>query len=278
MSDPRTILSVVTEGDLRTYFSGKRWEGPGWKDGSFEGNVEVVRVKIRKEGLAYWVKVEATDDPSDSEEMSTEKPLKAIADFLGQDIPGGEHFERMSSFPDLLALAIHAAADAILGGGVGRRRAASMVRRLSAAPAVADSSPSFSEGPMSDLEAQARKKGWKAKLQGGPHGDPVLKIDISGVYEAEVSVDSVMYGYSFEVEGEPSVSEEGTTEDPIREFEKWTKDRDVRDAIKDAQAAVGQRKTVVEKDDFSGPKTVVAPEDRDRPVQHRRPPMEEPLS
>lgn len=284
MLEPKIILSAVTVKDLQVYF-GKKWRGQGWKDSSFDGVLgEVVDAKIWPEGLTYWVKTEAVDDPSDSDEVSTEKPLKAIADFLGQDLPGGEHFERMSASPVLFAGALRAAASAIMGGKVDRRRASLILRRLSAVPTVSKESPSGTDA-MSELESQAKKKGWKAKLRKGKDGEDVLEIDVSGVYRSEVSVDSLMYGYSFEVRGFPGVSEKGTTEDPIREFEKWSRREDVNDDVEDARGEAKSRRTIpaapggetVPAPEDQAKKTVHSPDDRRAPP-NRRAPAEEPLS
>lgn len=283
-----SILSVVTVDDLRTYFSGKRWEGGGWKGDSFDGSIQgVVDVKLWPEGLAYWVKIEAVDDPSDSEEMSTEKPLKAIADFLGQDLPGGEHFDRMSASPAWFAAAVETAATSIRSGGLGRRRAMSVLRRLSLFSRTARSDVPDTKGAIPELEEQARRKGWKVKTKRGENGDEVLEIDVSGVYRAEVSVDSVMYGYSFSVRG-ADVGEEGKTEDPIREFEKWSRDADVTDAAESAREESVSKRTVQAPEDDGGMRTIPAPEDQAKKTVHspedrrrppaRRAPMEEPLS
>ncbi len=283
-----SILSVVTVDDLRTYFSGKRWGGDGWKGDSFDGSIQdVVDVKLWPEGLAYWVKIEAVDDPSDAEEMSTEKPLKAIAEFLGQDLPGGEHFDRMSAAPAWFAQAVEVAATSIRSGSLGRRRAISVLRRLSLFSRTARSDVPNPKGAIPELEEQARRKGWKVKIKKGEHGDEVLEIDVSGVYRAEVSVDSVMYGYSFAVRG-ADVGEEGKTEDPIREFEKWSKDADVADAAESAREEAVSKRTVQAPEDDGGPRTIPAPEDQAKKTVHspedrrrppaRRAPMEEPLS
>lgn len=291
MAKPRMSISAVTVKDLKVYF-GKKWDG-GWKDDSFKGELAgVVDAKIWADGVTYWVKTEAVDDPSDSDETSTEAPLKAIADFLGQDLPGGEHFDRMSSSPVLFAGALRAAAFAIGSGRTGRRVAELIIRRLSSIPSYSKAAVPGDDA-MSELEEKARKKGWEAKLKTGPDGERVLEIDVSGVYRSEVSMDSIMYGYSFSVRGKPGVSEEGTTEDPIREFEKWGRRDDMKDAVGEAQEDLKDSGTVKAPEGGAtvkapeGGMTVPAPDDQAKKVvkNHdeyrrapRRAPMEEPLS
>lgn len=255
--------------DVKAYFRGKGWEGY-WSGDSFEGSVSVVDVKIKASGKSYSVRIESVDDPSDSDEVTTGEPLKAIADFLGQDIPGGEHFEKMSSFPSFFAHSIAMAAELVGAGMVGRRAAVRMLRRLSSFRPVADSHPQRPGTDLSDLEKDAKRKGWKAKLNKDGYGDDVLEIDVSGIYKAEVTLDAVMYDYKFELRGESSVDEKGTTDDPIRDFEKWAAKPDVKEAFERAQSAGRDQHTV------QAP--AEPPKKRAPQAPTRRAPAEEPLS
>lgn len=253
--------------DVKAYFKGRGWEGY-WSGDSFEGSAGVVDVKIKASGKSYSVSIESVDDPSDSDEMTTGEPLKAIAEFLGQDIPGGEHFEKMSSSPSLFARSLSMAADLLAAGSIGRSAAIRIIRRLSSILPVSESGPGGRPGAdLSGLESEARKKGWRASLRKDRHGDDVLEIDVSGIYRAEVVLDAIMYDYKFELRGESSVDESGTTDDPIREFEKWASRPDVKEAFSRADAAGRDKKTV--------------PAEPRRTRVHaptRRAPAEEPLS
>jgi hypothetical protein len=254
--------------DVKAYFRGKGWDGY-WSGDSFEGSVSVIDVKIKASGKSYSVRIESVDDPSDSDEVTTGEPLKAIADFLGQDIPGGEHFEKMSSFPSFFAHSIAMAAELVGAGVVGRRAAARILRRFSSFLPVAESQPQRPGIDLSDLEKDARRKGWKANLNKDGYGDDVLEIDVSGIYKAEVALDAIMYDYKFELRGESDVDEKGTTDDPIRDFEKWASKPGVKEAFKRAQS-VGREQN-----------TVQIPAEQKRRVPQaptRRAPAEEPLS
>lgn len=265
------VSAMTPLSDVKAYFRGKGWDGY-WSKDSFEGSISVVDVKIKPSGKSYSVKVESVDDPSDSDEVTTGEPLKAIADFLGQDLPGGEHFERMSSIPSFFAHSIAMAADMVGAGVVGRRAAIRMLRRLSSFHPVAESSPGRPGTDLSDLEADAKKKGWKARLTKDSHGDDVLEIDVSGIYRAEVAMEAIMYEYRFELRGESGVDEKGTTDDPIREFEKWTGKPEVKEAVGRAQAAGRDQNTV------PAPEEPKRPQAKPRPGPTRRAPAEEPLS
>lgn len=270
------LSAMVSLEDVRRYFPVKQWGASSWRRDSFYGTRGPVDVHVRATGKSFGVRIEAVDDPSDSEEVSTEEPLKAIAEFLGRDLPGGEHFERMSFMPEAFARSLAAFADLMGSGSIGRRAAIRMLRRLSSVR-MADAHPG-DEG-LSDLEKDARAKGWNAKLK-RKDGEEVLVIDVSGLYVAEVTLDGMIYEYKFEVEGSPGVTGASTTEDPIREFERWIRDPDVQDAIDEvrspapAKPGVGDEGTVPAPSDKG---TVPAP--KAAPTRQRpRPMMEEPLS
>lgn len=236
------LASFVPTKDVKKFFSGPGWSGPGWKDDQhFEGTHKHVRVSVSVTGTLYGVHVEAVDDPSDSEDVTTEDPLKAIAEFLSRDLPGGEHFERMSSSPAALATALAAVASSIGKMVMTKVAAVAALRRLAAAvPRTADSD---GRPGLEDLESRARKKGWKVRVKDGPHGEE-MKVDVSGIYEATVTVEEIIYAYDFSIGDDPDLAESSTTDDPIRELERWYKRDDVQDAKEDLKAEEMGRGTV----------------------------------
>ncbi len=260
------VSAMTPLSDVKAYFRGKGWEGH-WSGDSFEGAAGVVDVKIKASGKSYSVSIESVDDPTDSDDVTTQEPLKAIADFLGQDIPGGEHFERMSSSPSLFARSLAMAADLVASGTIGRVAAIRIIRRLSSLLPVADSNHGRPGTDLSGLEREAKKKGWKASLRKDGHGDDVLEIDVSGIYRADVALEAIMYDYKFELRGESSVDESGTTDDPIREFEKWASRDEVVEAYKRASALGRDNRTVP-----------AEPRNTRVHAPTRRAPAEEPLS
>ncbi len=273
------LSAMVSLEDVRRYFPVKQWGASSWRRDSFYGTRGPVEVHVRATGKSFGVRIEAVDDPSDSEEVSTEEPLKAIAEFLGRDLPGGEHFERMSFMPEAFARSLAAFADLVGSGSVGRRAAVRMLRRLSAVR-MADSPPK-DEG-LSDLERDAKAKGWDAKLK-KRDGEDVLVIDVSGLYVAEVTLDGMIYEYKFEVADHPDVTGESTTDDPIREFERWIRDPGVQDAIEDLKVSAppksgnddGTVRAPADAGTVPAPAPTPAPA---RPKPRPRPMMEEPLS
>lgn len=225
------VSALVQLEEVRSYFSGKPFEGR-WDGDSYAGSVSTVDLKIKATGRTYDVKIESVDDPDDADEVSTEEPLRAIAEFLGRDIPGGEHFEKMSSVPAFFAHSVAMAAELVGAGVVGRAAAIRMLRRMSSWRPTADSTTGRPGTDLSGLEKDAKRKGWKANLKKDSTGDDVLEIDVSGIYKATVVLGSVVYSYDYVVRGEDQVRESGTTDDPIREYEKWAQQGDVREAFK----------------------------------------------
>ncbi len=262
------VSAMTPLSDVKAYFKGAGWDGY-WSGDSFEGSAGVVDVKIRASGRSYSVKIESVDDPSDSDEVITGEPLRAIAEFLGQDIPGGEHFEKMSSSPSFFAHSMAVAADLVGAGLVGRRAAIRMLRRLSSFCSTADTSQQRPGADLSELEKDARKKGWKAKLNKDGYGDDVLEVDVSGIYRAEVALDAVLYEYRFEMRGESGVDERGSTDDPIREFERWASRPEVKEAHGRAMSEGREQQTV---------RAPSGPPRKKQQDPTRRAPAEEPLS
>lgn len=209
------IAKIVDLKELRGYFGpGKVWRRQKWTDGGvFEGETKQFVVDLWPVSPTYKVHIEAVDDSSDSEDIVTEKPVEAIVEFLGKNLPGGEYFESMASSPTDFVSALRMAAS----GSV----TSSAIRRfIVALELVSDASPSSSES-LEDISKHMKSKGWKSSMDADGRGAPVLRIDISGVYEATVQFESHKWGYEFSLRGIPDVKTSGVTDDPISEFQKF---------------------------------------------------------
>ena len=112
----RTIIAAVVSWDeLKTYFGkGSVWKRTDIRDDRMSGSSRYFSFDIEPKEVVYAYKIEAVDDPSDSEEGTSPNPLKDIAKFLGQGLPGGEFFEKRSSSPDGVSAILRAAADGAL--------------------------------------------------------------------------------------------------------------------------------------------------------------------
>lgn len=221
--------SLTTLADLKGYFASPPWSGRGWVRDKFEGSRGKIDVKIWPETTVYTLHAEAVDDPSDVEDVTTEEPAKALAEFLGRDIPGAEHFERMSSEPGLFAEAMDALAEVISSGLMSAARAASALRRLASIPSAAEEGKESEESAVSELERDMKKKGWTVRRR-EDGGFPALEVDVHGIYRATIEIDSVLYGYSFNFRGKPDAERTGTTDDPIREFRGWDRSKELEEA------------------------------------------------
>lgn len=226
MRTRQRTASLTTLGELKRYFSSPPWSGVGWSGDRFEGSLGLMDVKISPSTTVYDLHVEAVEDPSDSEDVSTEEPARALAEFLGRDIPGSEHFEKMSSDPDFFADALEALASVIRRGLFSRVRASSFIRRLASIPAVFTVSSDERDDSVSDLEKEMKGKGWKVRRRDSD-GFPALEVDVHGIYKAVIEVDSVLYQYVFSYRGTDEADRSGVTDDPIREYRGWTRSPEV---------------------------------------------------
>lgn len=222
---------VTSPDEVQKAFGGPKWSGPGWDGDRFEGSYGPMRVDLEPASILFNLRVQAIDDPSDSEDIVTEDPVKALAEFLGEGIPGSEVFERMSSRPSSASRIIRWTAKE--APSLGRRDAVKILRRIMAA---ASSSPRRARtareqnNPDADalekLEKRMKEKGWQVRSDDGS-----LTVDVSGVFEAQIEVDTTTWSYKFSLPGYDDLTDEGQTDDPIRDFRRWYMSRDVDEAI-----------------------------------------------
>lgn len=245
------VAAVVTWDDLKTYFGkGSIWRRADIRDDRISVSTKYFSVEIEPKEVQFAYKVEAADDPSDSEEGTSADPLKDIAKFLGQGVPGGEFFEKRSSGPEAVSAVLRAAAVAAEGR---RSRAAALraLRRASVLPhlgsALAELRPYVMRLALSEAEAfedlrkKMEEKDWRVKEGKNDAGAPKLTVDVGGVYTAEVEVDSILYDYVFQVVDRPDLTKSGTTEDPIGEFQRFYRDPDVSEAEQAAADALAKK-------------------------------------
>lgn len=235
--------AVVTLDDIKQYAMGKGVTVQVTDDG-----VEIESRKFtfhfKPQAPKFKVRIEATDDPSDSDEKVTPDPVKFIAGFLGQDIPGGEHFQKMSASPDALSGLLRRIAFGVELEDVGPRRLSRLIRRAAVLPdigllkrvllAVTRTAAGLevSKKEISDLLSKMKDKGWKVEERDND-GLPELSVDVSGIYEATITLDSVPYDYVLSLNGDKSVDEKGVTEDPINAIRAYVKSPEVERASKE---------------------------------------------
>jgi hypothetical protein len=272
------ISVVVSMDDVQGYFRGDPWR-TAVRDGSFIGWSDTAEVELKPVGPKFKLHVESVDDPSDSEDFVTDKPMKELASFLGHDIPGGEHFEKMSSMtPSRASRALLALAAMVERCEVGPRALARKLRTLSvpftASSRVADQKQD-EENFIARLRSDMEAKGWVVKQEEDDRGLPKLTVDISGIYEATVSVEEVTWEFKFQVTGAPDTLRKGRTNDPIAEYRRYYKDPDIADAARNVKSERRQ-KTLESQEEATNAPRRRAPEDSGeattgRPAETGRP-------
>lgn len=245
---------IVTPGDVKNYFKKKN---PGVhmdekEDGSLTVKSKDFDFTFTPKNPKYKVRIWAADDPTDSDEKVTPDPVKFIAGFLGAGLPGGEHFEKMSSGPYAVSGMLKRMAVATASGSVSRKRLAAMVRRAAISPYLGfvkkvvslacrlAAGQDASREEIGKLREEMKKKGWKVEAGEDDAGNPELSVDVSGIYEARISMESMPYSYEMHTLGFPDLDETGVTEDPITTIRTYAKSDKVSEALERKKVESGQ--------------------------------------
>lgn len=221
--------AIVTIDDIDKYFSGVAWKSIKTKD-FFETKSDKyhVNVFIKPFKILFNLHVEAIDDPSDSTDEVTYKPIDDMAEFLNNGISFISSVSPESVISQLKCASVEMASSRHIAA----RRLRRLVVNLSEISKTASLSTLHLEtDEIKKLKHDMEKKGWKVQESKTEFGMPELSVDISGVYKANISVDSIQYDYTFEVPGFPDSKESGTTNDPIHIFEEWSSNEDIENIL-----------------------------------------------
>lgn len=276
------ISSVVSLSDVETFFKGWKTDQDG---NEFRAVNRSFTVILSPGEALYSVKVSAIEDPSDSDEKVTDKPLEFIREFTGVGIRGACSPEQAAQ--EIKSIAINSRL-----GTIKKLDAVRRLRRLAAAIRLAEGvklkntdlsdqyghDPDWrevekSEGPSgkpssSDAQAKAQDKvldkirgklrdqGWKFHDDMSDSDLPMLRVDIGEEFEAEIYVESVMWNYDFSL-NHTSVRDSGVSDEPLVELRKFRRS----DAVKDAWERLKSEETEkVQKLDEEGVRKVEAPD------------------
>lgn len=249
------LARVLDPAELgRNFGGGAQWQTARWDGLDFVGSTRFYEVELRAQDPLWHLRVEAVDDPSDSEEVTASDPVGALADFLARGLPGGGDFfrdraaalRRMAAAlrssapptPRAVARAVFALVAKADDLGLGDTEEVPTRRRgPSSGPSSGPAQGPDETSLVGGLLRKMRQKGWDVSQGETDWGAPLLKVGIGDEYRAEVRVDSMPFSYRFGFKGRPDVSSEGVTDDPIREFKSWYRSPEVEEAWEEANAA-----------------------------------------
>lgn len=188
-------------------------------------------LKIKQNSpMFHWV-VEAVDDPTDRDEGYSSTPTQDIVDFVKGDVPGGSMLDKYA------AEQLRRMAAAILAGRCRPADVAAELRRVASRVRMADTGVSalidLHRVEMKHLADQMTGKGWRIQEFKDDSSLPAIEFEIGERYTGKLMLHDVIYDYEFAVEGEPSVTKSGTTNDLEQEFRAWARS----DAVDSAREA-----------------------------------------
>lgn len=229
------VSTFVTYHDLEEYFRGGSWEFKRHDDGNLTAQSKVFDLKFFQNPTKYEVSITAVDDEADSKKDVTEDPVKFITKFLETGTEGDDVFKKMSSFPDprLISFVLRRAATMLESGAMDLRGAAKMVRRamvvapgndrILVAVVRAVAAAGDDESDIRKVTEDMKKKGWQVVQNTDERGNPVVEVDVSGIYTAEIKIKDSSWDYSFKVKGIDESEEHGQTNDPLQQFRVFYK-------------------------------------------------------
>lgn len=193
----------------------------------------------------YDTKIEAVDDPSDSDSASTGDPLKFITEFMstgiGDEFISGMAFTKPSDVTCILrrvAMELSSGPRSPWFRKWHRTAFKRYMRRVVArlfTRRVAQSE--FEKMGVKGLKENMEKKGWDVKAV----GEYELKVNIGDVYEANIEMDSILWNYEI-VAGDGEMSDSGSSDWPREQIEAFMKQDEVIETIRAAKKAAKKKK------------------------------------
>jgi len=239
----KIIAEIVTWDALQSYFGGTGWAHIDIKKDRMTGSSKNLSFNIEPEKVLFSYHVFNLEDKSDSDEGTSEEPLKDIAKFLSQDLPGGEFFTKRSHRPDIVSNHLRLIASSI-SLNKSRLITSRYLKRMACSLHIANmqtkisniiSTYRFALSPdkaFKELYDKIKEKGWDVSTSDGKNGNRTLTIRIGDEFEANIEVYGIQYHYIFQVAEHPDLTESGTTNNPIVSFRNYYKSEKVSNAIK----------------------------------------------
>lgn len=244
----RKISSIVTLPEIKNWFKGEFWDSSTIEGDTFYAHSSNIEASVSPKSILFFVSISSEEDSSDSDEIVTEDPISFISDFLSTGTAGDEFFNRHSSVREIISSLYKSSSkeEMLIASKKLRRSVASLEFKynqdiiLSAIRSVVGTEvDNFDK-----IKEKIKKMGWKVRDEiGGPNGHPAIAIDISGIYEAKIEIDSILWEYSFILKGEESTRENGFSNDPIDAYKKWLKSPNIKEAIRNRIERIQNTKT-----------------------------------
>jgi hypothetical protein len=218
--------------DVRTYFKGKSWPSTEVNGDQFHGvSIWNFRVDFVQNDPEYKIEIISPEDPEDSDSFTTRDPISDIKKFLSKGMSDTEWLKAASDvnyFSDILrrlANSIEKSHHPSI------RKVSRLLRRIS----LIDVGSRIARSMSDDLESlyqQMEKEGWKVKekIDGESH---FLHVDVGdGLYEITIVPSSIQWKYNIEFIGNDDLTISGVTDDPISEYDNWTKNPELAKAYR----------------------------------------------
>ena len=169
----RSILSVVTQEDILTFFKGKDWETEIRRSGMITCESKKWTVELEPHGdPLFAIEIHSYEEESDSDEMITDEPIKFIEEFIQGEAP------RLScTDPHKFAGLLRNWADRIASHMIGPRASARILRRACILPELHSTSRILAAlirqaktgiDGTKKLADELQKKGWKVEFKTNP--------------------------------------------------------------------------------------------------------------
>ena len=236
----KIIAEVVTWEALHSYFGGTGWEHLDIRKDRMTGSSRNLSFNIEPEKVLFSYNVFNVDDKSDSEKGISDEPLKNIAKFLAQDLPGGEFFTKRSNRPDIFSNHLKLIACSI-SNNKSKIVTSKILKRIACNIKIANIGINISnlvgvyrfalssDKAFKELYQKIKEKGWDVHSS---DNDGTLRINLGDEFEANIEIYGIQYHYIFQVSEHPDLTESGITYNPIVSFRNFYKSEKVSNVIK----------------------------------------------
>lgn len=234
------VAAVVSWEDLKTYFKPPIWVDVDFSDNKFEGRSKYYSVTLEPESVLFDYEITAVDDDLDKEQGVSDDPVSEIVKFLGQGLPGSEFFEQRASNPSFVSNILKKLSSHLVKKKETPNRVSSILRRTMAVAKIASFEAGLRQAVLrlamsadkafDDLEQKMESKGWDVSRGEAVNGLPEINVNVSGIYDAKISVDSISYSYIFQFKDRSDLTKTGSTTDPIEEFQKFYRSEEISEA------------------------------------------------